>query len=180
MGKEGEELDKELEGVWGVEPLGSLGMEKAIFGAGCFWGVESVFRKVQGVVDVAVGYCGGEGENPNYQEVCSGQTGYAEVVKIEFDPGVLSFEKLLDVFWGSHNPSTLNQQGPDFGTQYRSVIFYLNESQKNLAEASLRNLEELGQYQGSIATEITAAGKFYRAEEYHQRYHEKHGGSCQL
>ncbi|UCE35882.1 MAG: peptide-methionine (S)-S-oxide reductase MsrA [Thermoplasmata archaeon] len=154
-------------------------MEKAMFGAGCFWGVEAAFRKVKGVVSAAVGYMGGTLENPTYKDVCTDKTGHAEVVQVEFDPKVISYEELLKVFWDIHDPTQLNRQGPDFGTQYRSVIFYHNEEQNKLAIASKEQLQQSGKYEGEIVTEITPATVFYRAEEYHQRYHEKHGiDSC--
>ncbi|MFO7737313.1 MAG: peptide-methionine (S)-S-oxide reductase MsrA [Desulfatiglandaceae bacterium] len=150
-------------------------MEKATFGAGCFWGVEAAFRCLQGVVSTAVGYSGGTLENPTYQDVCSDRTGHAEVVEVVYDPSVVSYDALLEVFWGNHDPTTLNRQGPDVGTQYRSVIFYHNEAQKAAAEISMQNLRNSGQYKKAIVTEIKPATKFYRAEEYHQRYLEKQG-----
>jgi peptide-methionine (S)-S-oxide reductase len=149
--------------------------EKATFGAGCFWGVESSFRSVQGVTDAAVGYAGGTKENPTYEDVCTDQTGHAEVVQVEFDPAVVSYEKLLDVFWANHNPTTMNRQGPDVGTQYRSVIFYHSPEQRAAAEASKAALEKSGKFRNPIVTQIEPAPKFYRAEEYHQRYLEKRG-----
>jgi peptide-methionine (S)-S-oxide reductase len=149
--------------------------EKATFGAGCFWGVESTFRNVQGVTDAAVGYAGGTMENPSYEDVCTDQTGHAEVVQVEFDPAVVRYEKLLDVFWASHNPTTMNRQGPDVGTQYRSVIFYHSPEQRTAAEASKAALEKSGKFGNPIVTQIEPAPKFYRAEEYHQRYLEKRG-----
>jgi peptide-methionine (S)-S-oxide reductase len=151
-------------------------MEKATFGAGCFWGVEHAFRQVKGVEDAAVGYMGGTLDNPTYKDVCTDKTGHAEVVQVEFDPTVVSYEQLLDVFWKVHDPTQLNRQGPDYGSQYRSVIFYHTEEQKTLAEGSkerLQNSEALGR---PVVTEITEASTFFRAEEYHQRYFEKHGG----
>ena len=151
--------------------------EKATFGAGCFWGVESTFRSIQGVTDAAVGYAGGTTENPTYEDVCTDETGHAEVVRVEFDPSVVSYEKLLDVFWASHNPTTLNRQGPDAGTQYRSVIFYHSPEQRAAAEASKVALEKSGRFRSPIVTQIEPAPKFYRAEEYHQRYLEKRGRS---
>jgi peptide-methionine (S)-S-oxide reductase len=151
--------------------------EKATFGAGCFWGVESSFRSIAGVTDAAVGYEGGSTENPTYEDVCTDQTGHAEVVQVEFDPSVVSYEKLLDVFWANHNPTTLNRQGPDVGTQYRSVIFYHSPEQRAAAEASKATLEKSGKFRSPIMTQIEPAPKFYRAEEYHQRYLEKRGRS---
>lgn len=152
-----------------------MATEKATFGAGCFWGVESTFRNIEGVTDVTVGYAGGKTENPTYDDVCSDATGHAEVVQVEFDPAIISYEKLLDVFWSSHNPTTLNRQGPDVGTQYRSVIFYHSPEQRAAAEASKAALEKSGKFRSPIVTAIEPAPKFYRAEEYHQRYLEKRG-----
>ncbi len=156
-------------------------MKKATFGAGCFWGVEAAFRKVKGVVSAAVGYMGGTLENPTYKDVCTDKTGHAEVVQVEFDLEVVSYEDLLNVFWEIHNPTQLNRQGPDFGTQYRSVIFFHNEEQEKLAVASKEQIQQSGKYEGEIVTEITSASTFYKAEEYHQRYQEKHGiDSCRI
>ena len=149
--------------------------EKATFGAGCFWGVEATFRAVAGVKDAAVGYAGGKTENPTYEDVCSHTTGHAEVVQVEFDPAVVSYDHLLDVFWSNHNPTTLNRQGPDVGDQYRSVIFYHSPEQKAAAEASKKRLEESGRFKNPIVTHIQPAPTFYRAEDYHQRYLEKRG-----
>jgi len=154
-----------------------MATEKATFGAGCFWGVESTFRAIEGVTDAAVGYAGGRTENPTYEDVCTDETGHAEVVQIEFDPAVISYEKLLDVFWSNHNPTTLNRQGPDVGTQYRSVIFYHSPEQRAAAEAAKAALEKSGKFRSSVVTQIEPAPKFYRAEEYHQRYLEKRGRS---
>jgi peptide-methionine (S)-S-oxide reductase len=152
-----------------------MGTEKAMFGAGCFWGVETTFRNVKGVSDAAVGYAGGTTENPTYEDVCSSRTGHAEVVEVEFDPAVVSYRQLLDVFWANHNPTTLNRQGPDVGTQYRSVIFYYSPEQRAEAEASRAELENSGRFRQPIVTQIEPAPAFYRAEEYHQRYLEKRG-----
>src|SRR6266542_709823 len=149
--------------------------ELATFGAGCFWGVEVTFRNVKGVKDAAVGYLGGTMENPTYKDVCTGRTGHAEVVQLEYDPEVAAYEKLLEVFWDNHNPTTLNRQGPDVGTQYRSAIFYHTPEQKRIAEESKKKLEESGRFARPIVTEITPASTFYRAEDYHQRYLEKRG-----
>jgi peptide-methionine (S)-S-oxide reductase len=154
-----------------------MATEKATFGAGCFWGVESTFRSIAGVTDAAVGYAGGTTENPTYEDVCSDETGHAEVVQVDFDPALVSYEKLLDVFWASHNPTTRNRQGPDVGTQYRSVIFYHSPEQRTAAEASKAALEKSGKFRSPIVTQIEPAPKFYRAEEYHQRYLEKRGRS---
>lgn len=154
-----------------------MAIEKATFGAGCFWGVESTFRAIEGVTDAAVGYAGGKTENPTYDDVCSDETGHAEVVQVEFDPAVVNYQKLLDVFWASHNPTTMNRQGPDVGTQYRSVIFYHSPEQRAAAEASKAALDKSGKFRSPIVTQIEPAPKFYRAEEYHQRYLEKRGQS---
>jgi len=150
-------------------------MEKATFGAGCFWGVEAAFRQVNGVKATAVGYAGGTLENPTYHDVCSGRTGHAEVVEVEFDPALVSYEELLEVFWENHDPTTLNRQGPDVGEQYRSAIFYHTPEQEAAARASKAALEESGTYRRPIVTEITPAPTFYRAEDYHQQYFEKRG-----
>lgn len=150
-------------------------MEKATFGAGCFWGVEETFRKIDGVTSAAVGYAGGRTENPTYEDVCSHETGHAEVVEIEFDPAKVSYRQLLEVFWSNHNPTTLNRQGSDVGDQYRSVIFYHSPEQRTAAEASKEELEKSGRFRRPIVTQIEPAPKFYRAEEYHQRYLEKRG-----
>jgi peptide-methionine (S)-S-oxide reductase len=156
-------------------------MKKATFGAGCFWGVEAEFRNVPGVIEAIVGYSGGRTENPTYEQVCTDQTGHAEVVEVEYDPSRVSYGQLLDVFWSSHDPTQLNRQGPDFGTQYRSVIFYHDEEQKAEAEASKARLDSSGTFRRPIVTQVVPAVPFYRAEEYHQRYLEKHGrASCHL
>ena len=155
--------------------------EKATFGAGCFWGIEAEFRKVEGVVDAAAGYLGGTLENPTYEDVCSGATGHAEVVQVEYDPSRVSYEELLRLFWEMHDPTTLNRQGPDVGTQYRSAAFFHTPEQETAARASKEELDRSGRYRSPIVTEITPATTFYRAEEYHQRYLEKRGlGSCKL
>lgn len=153
-------------------------MEKATFGAGCFWGVEEAFRKLKGVKETRVGYSGGHLANPTYKEVCTDKTGHAEVVQIEFDPEEISYEELLKVFFRIHNPTTLNQQGPDIGSQYRSVIFYHSDDQQKTANHFMEELDRSARYDEPIVTEILPAGPFYKAEEYHQRYHEKNGGSC--
>ncbi len=149
--------------------------QEAMFGAGCFWGVEATFRKINGVVDAAVGYSGGETENPTYKQVCTDRTGHAEVVWVKYEPSVVSYEKLLDVFWNAHDPTQLNRQGPDYGSQYRSAIFYFTPEQRKEAEESKRKLAETGRFSRPIVTEITPAGPFYRAEEYHQQYLAKRG-----
>jgi peptide-methionine (S)-S-oxide reductase len=156
-------------------------MAKATFGAGCFWGVEAAFRQIKGVKSTAVGYLGGSFENPTYQDVCSGKTGHAEVVEVEYDPTQVSYEDLLNVFWENHDPTTLNRQGPDIGTQYRSAIFYHTPEQEAAAQASKEKLQSQGRYKRPIVTEITPASTFYRAEEYHQQYLEKRGlASCKI
>ena len=151
-------------------------MEKATFGAGCFWGPEETFRKVDGVTSTSVGYMGGSLENPTYEEVCTGRTGHAEVVDVEFDPSRIAYEELLEIFWACHDPTTLNRQGPDFGTQYRSVLFFYSPEQEAAARASKEKLERSGRYRREIVTEITPASTYYPAEEYHQRYVEKRRG----
>ncbi|MBN2580138.1 MAG: peptide-methionine (S)-S-oxide reductase MsrA [Pirellulales bacterium] len=156
-------------------------MKKALFAAGCFWGVEAAFREVGGVVETAVGYCGGRTEKPSYKEVCTGGTGHAETVCVEFDPEKVAYGQLLDVFWGIHDPTTLNRQGPDVGTQYRSAIFYLSPEQQRAAEDSRERQAKSGRFRRPIVTEISPARPFYRAEEYHQRYIEKNGpGGCAI
>ncbi len=147
----------------------------AIFGAGCFWGVESAFHALDGVVDVTVGYAGGTVDQPTYRMVCSGKSGHAEVVRVEYDPSRVSFEKLLDLFWQVHDPTTLNRQGPDIGTQYRSVIFYSDDRERAAAEESKRRLDGSGKFRRPIVTQIVPAAEFYPAEDYHQRYYEKMG-----
>jgi peptide-methionine (S)-S-oxide reductase len=150
-------------------------MEKAIFGGGCFWGVEAVFRRVPGVVATAVGYLGGTLKNPTYEDACTNKTGHAEVVQVEYDPAKVSYEDLLKVFWENHDPTTLNRQGPDVGTQYRSVIFFHNPEQEAAALAAKEKLARAGVPKRPIVTEILPAAEFWRAEEYHQQYLEKRG-----
>lgn len=150
-------------------------MATATFAAGCFWGVEARFRELPGVTATAVGYTGGHTQNPTYKEVCSDKTGHAEAVRVDYDPQRLSYEQLLQAFWDCHDPTQRNRQGPDIGSQYRSVIFYHDAQQQAAAEHSKRELEASGRYRRAIATEIVAAGEFYRAEEYHQQYLEKRG-----
>jgi peptide-methionine (S)-S-oxide reductase len=150
-----------------------MATEKAMFAAGCFWGVEAAFRQVSGVVDVTVGYSGGHTEHPTYRQVCSDRTGHAEVVQVEFDPARVSYERLLDVLWAIHDPTQLNRQGPDVGTQYRSAVFYLTPEQEAAARASKERAQ--ARFTRPIVTEITAASTFWPAEEYHQRYFDKHG-----
>lgn len=154
---------------------------QATFGAGCFWGVEATFRNINGVLATEVGYSGGTTEDPTYTDVCADRTGHAEVVSVDYHPEQISYEKLLDVFWDSHDPTTLNQQGPDIGTQYRSVVFFHNKQQERAARASKERLEYSGRYANPIVTEIVPAATFYRAEEYHQRYLEKQGlATCSI
>ena len=156
-------------------------MAEATFAAGCFWGVEAAFRQVEGVLETAVGYSGGDYENPSYKDVCTGKTGHAEVVRVKFDPERVSYEELLDVFWSEHNPTTKNRQGWDIGTQYRSAIYYHDDEQKAVATESRDRLEASGRYRRPIVTEITQVSKFYLAEEYHQRYLEKRGlATCKI
>jgi peptide-methionine (S)-S-oxide reductase len=154
---------------------------KATFGAGCFWGVEVAFRQVPGVLNAEAGYEGGSLTDPSYEDVCTGRTGHAEVVEVTFDPAGVSYEQLVDVFFTHHDPTTLNRQGPDRGTQYRSAIFYHDEEQRGVAEAARERWNRSGRWRSPIVTEVTPASTFYRAEEYHQRYLEKHGlANCHL
>jgi peptide-methionine (S)-S-oxide reductase len=149
--------------------------EKASFAAGCFWGVEAVFRDLKGVISTRVGYMGGSTEDPTYGDVCSGSTGHAEAVEVVFDPSKISYEKLLETFWNKHDPTTRNRQGPDIGEQYRSIIFYHTDGQKKLATKSKEKLESSGRYKNPVVTEIIPAPLFYPAEDYHQQYLEKRG-----
>lgn len=156
-------------------------IEKAEFAAGCFWGVEETFRRLPGVLSTAVGYTGGQMKNPSYEQVCMGMTGHAEAVLIEFDPAKVSYEKLLEIFWANHNPTTYNRQGPDVGEQYRSAIFYHSPEQEELAASSKKKLDQSKKWQNPVVTEIVPAGIFWRAEDYHQQYLAKRGlGSCHL
>ena len=148
-------------------------MERATFGMGCFWGPEETFRKVDGVTSTSVGFMGGSLENPTYEEVCTGRTGHAEVVEVEFDPSRIAYEELLEIFWACHDPTTRNRQGPDIGTQYRSVLFFHSPEQEAAARASKEKLERSGRYRSEIVTEIAPASSYYPADEYHQRYLEK-------
>lgn len=155
--------------------------EKAYFAAGCFWHVEHAFRQVPGVVATAVGFMGGHTENPTYKEVCTDKTGHAETTEVVYDPSRVSYDQLLDVFWISHDPTTVNRQGPDVGTQYRSAIYFVNQEQEQKARASKEKLKKSGRLKKPIATEIVPAQAFYKAEEYHQQYFEKTGQrSCGL
>ena len=156
-------------------------MQKATFGAGCFWGVEEAFRQTKGVVSTAVGYMGGHLNNPTYKEVCTDRTGHAEVVQVEYDPSQVTYEELLEVFWANHNPTQLNRQGPDVGTQYRSAIYYHTPEQREAADHSKQKLQASGRYRQPVVTEITPADEFWRAEDYHQQYLAKRGLShCHL
>ena len=156
-------------------------MEKATFGAGCFWGVEATFRRLAGVQSTAVGYAGGKLDHPTYEDVCTDRTGHAEVVEVTFDPKVISYHDLLEVFWNNHNPTTLNRQGPDVGNQYRSAIFFHSPEQEVAARASMEALEKAHRYSKPIVTQIVPAVEFYPAEDYHQQYLEKRGlASCHI
>lgn len=150
-------------------------MATATFGAGCFWGVEAGFQKVEGVTATEVGYAGGSTGNPSYEDICTGETGHAEVVRLEFDPAIVSFAALLQVLWNSHDPTTMNRQGPDRGTQYRSVIFFHDEAQRQAAEASKAALDASGRFSDPAVTAIEPVGSYYAAEDYHQKYFEKQG-----
>lgn len=154
---------------------------EATFGAGCFWGVEATFRQIPGVFATAVGYLGGVLDNPTYEDVCSGRTQHAEVVKVVYDPRRVSYEQLLEVFWANHDPTTLNRQGPDVGTQYRSGVYYHTDAQAEAARAMLKKLEASGRFKRPIVTEICPATSFWMAEDYHQQYLEKRGAtSCHI
>lgn len=156
-------------------------IEKATFGAGCFWGIEAAFRQVPGVVSTAVGYMGGATEEPSYRQVCSGRTGHAEVVQVEYDPERLSYDEVLAVFWDNHDPTTLNRQGPDVGTQYRSAVFFHDEAQEAAARRSIEQLEASRRFRRPIITEVTPASTFWLAEDYHQQYLEKRGlSTCRI
>jgi peptide-methionine (S)-S-oxide reductase len=155
-------------------------MEKALFGAGCFWGVEDFFLQVPGVIDAVSGYAGGTTQNPTYKQVCAGDTYHAEVVEVTFDPDKVSYAALVDLFFKMHNPTQLNRQGPDFGTQYRSVIFTHGPEQARIAADRLEAAKASGRYKSPIVTQIEPAPAFWRAEDYHQRYLKKHGGSCHV
>lgn len=156
-------------------------MSKATFAAGCFWGVEALFRQLPGVASTRVGYTGGNSPNPTYEDVCTDRTGHAEAVEVEFDPGKIGYNQLLDAFWENHDPTTPNRQGPDFGSQYRSAIFFHSPEQEAAAKASKAALEKSGRYRKPIVTEIVPATNFYQAEDYHQQYLEKRGAaSCHI
>ncbi len=155
-------------------------MAKATFAAGCFWGVESSFREVRGVLDTRVGYTGGHVANPNYEQVCTGTTGHAEAIEVEFDPEIVSYDDLLNVFWNCHDPTTLNRQGPDHGSQYRSAIFFYNAEQEAAAKESIASLDAGDRFQNAVVTEVAATSEFFPAEDYHQQYFAKRGqsGGC--
>lgn len=156
-------------------------MAKATFAAGCFWGVEEAFRQTPGVLETTVGYTGGRLDHPTYEQVCSDRTGHAEAVEVRFDPDRISYSQLLEMFWKLHNPTTLNRQGPDVGSQYRSAVFYHDDQQREQAEAVKRRLDESGAFGRPIVTEITPASTFWPAEDYHQQYvHKRGGGSCHI
>lgn len=154
--------------------------ENATFAAGCFWGVEDAFMQVPGVISTQVGYTGGHTNEPTYKQVCADATGHAEAVLLEYDPQKVTYEQLLEVFWRIHDPTTPNRQGPDIGSQYRSAIFYHSPEQASAAEASKKSLDASGRYGRPIVTQIVPADTFWPAEEYHQKYHLKHGGHCSL
>ena len=155
--------------------------QTASFAAGCFWGVEARFREVPGVLDAVSGYMGGHAANPTYKQVCTGDTGHAEAVQVTFDDGQVSYAELLELFFDMHNPTTLNRQGPDFGSQYRSVAFWHDPQQRDQAEAKIRELNASGRWPDPIVTQVVPAARYWRAEEYHQRYFEKNGGGfCHL
>jgi len=157
-------------------------MEKATFAGGCFWCTEAIFKRLKGVSDIISGYSGGTKENPSYTAVSSGSTGHAETIQLTFDPNVISYSHLLDIFWATHDPTTLNQQGADVGTEYRSVIFYHNEEQKRLAEESKKEMDESGKMKNKIVTEIVPYENFFKAEDYHQNFYENNQGAsyCSL
>jgi peptide-methionine (S)-S-oxide reductase len=156
-------------------------MAKATFAAGCFWGVEAAFRQIPGVKSTRVGYSGGDLKDPTYKDVCTDRTGHAEAVEVEYDPGKVSYEQLLNVFWENHDPTQLNRQGPDFGSQYRSAIFFHSPEHEQAAQASKSKLEKSGQFSRPIVTQIVPAVTFYEAEDYHQQYLEKRGmATCHI
>jgi peptide-methionine (S)-S-oxide reductase len=155
-------------------------MEKATFGAGCFWGVEQFFREVPGVIDAVSGYAGGKVDHPTYKQICTDKTGHAEVVEVTFDPSKVSYATLVDLFFKMHDPTQLNRQGPDFGTQYRSVIFAHSPEQEQIAKEEFEKAKASGRYKRPLVTRLEPAKPFWRAEEYHQRYFEKNGGSCHI
>ena len=169
-------------GMTGTDQNDNRNTETAVLGAGCFWCVEAIYERVNGVIHVESGYAGGHVENPTYRQVVSGKTGHAEVALLEYDPNVISYEELLEVFWHTHNPTTLNRQGADVGTQYRSVIFYLNEEQKEIAETSLRKTDNSDLWDDPIVTQIEPLSNYSTAEDYHQNYYENNpnAGYCSV
>lgn len=176
-----EKVNNKVKNKQMTEQINSIETDTAIFGAGCFWCVEAVFQRVPGIQKLISGYSGGQTIDPTYKEICEGNTGHAEVVMVVYNPKEVSFETLLSVFWQTHNPTTLNRQGNDVGTQYRSVIFYVNEVQKTLSEQIKAELDKSGAFNAPIVTEITALSKFYEAEDYHQNYYNQNTtqGYCQ-
>ena len=152
-------------------------LQMATFAAGCFWGVEEAFTKIKGVKSTRVGYIGGNLQNPTYEDVCTDRTGHAEALQVKYDPKEVSYEELLDLFWSIHNPTTKNRQGPDIGSQYRSIIFYHTPEQESIAKKSKQELDASNKFQNKIVTEIIPATTFYQAEDYHQKYYQKIGGS---
>ena len=150
-------------------------LQSIILGAGCFWGVEEAFDALNGIVHNEVGYSGGHSKNPSYKEVCSGETGHAEVVRLQYDPGIIGLEEILNTFWKIHDPTSINRQGPDIGSQYRSAVFYFNDEQKKIIEKSIEKLEKSGSFNKPVVSEVNKADAFYRAEEYHQKYYQKNG-----
>jgi peptide-methionine (S)-S-oxide reductase len=152
-------------------------LQKATFAAGCFWGVEEAFTKIKGVKSTRVGYIGGNLPSPTYEDVCTDRTGHAEALQVKYDPKEISYEELLDLFWSIHNPTTKNRQGPDIGSQYRSIIFYHTPEQERIAKKSKQELDDSNKFQNKIVTEIVPASTFYQAEDYHQKYYQKIGGS---
>ncbi len=165
-----------------TDQVNGEGLQLATFGNGCFWCTEAIFQNIDGVIKVESGYSGGKVKDPTYKEVCSGLTGHAEVIQLTYDPKKVTFEELLEVFWETHDPTTLNRQGNDEGTQYRSVVFYHNEGQQQLAETYKKKLDDSGAFEDPIVTEITPAPKFYKAEDYHQNYYNLNGNApyCSL
>ena len=155
-------------------------MEKALFGAGCFWGVEDFFRQVPGVIDAVSGYAGGTTDNPTYKQVCNDETYHAEVVEVAFDPAKVSYASLIELFFRMHNPTQKNRQGPDFGTQYRSVIFTHGAEQQRVAEEVRTKVDASGKWNRPVVTQIEPAPPFWKAEDHHQRYFQKHGGHCHV
>ena len=171
-----------LMGMSGSDFKNDSNTETAVFGAGCFWCVEAIYQRVNGVTDIESGYAGGHVQDPTYRQVTTGKTGHAEVIKLEYDPSVISFEELLEVFWHTHNPTTLNRQGADVGTQYRSAIFYLTEEQKEVAEKSLEKTDASDLWEDTIVTEITPLSNYSTAEDYHQNYfnNNPNAGYCSI